>query len=207
VESPDRPRAHTRDDAASESLALLARAQAGDQHALDDLLRRYLPRLKRWIGGRLPRHHRGLNDTDDLVQETLINVLRVLPDFEIRHEAGLQAYLRHAVWNRLRQEIRRWTDRPLGAELDESLSATDPSPLELAIGQQAIERYEAALEELDEDERSAIVLRLEFGHSYPELAMMLEKRTPDAARKIVERALPKLAESMQRQRAAAGDVT
>jgi RNA polymerase sigma-70 factor (ECF subfamily) len=206
VDSPDRPRADTRDEAASDSLALLARAQAGDRDALDDLLRRYLPRLKRWIGGRLPRHHRGLNDTEDLVQETLINVLRVLPDFEIRHEAGLQAYLRHAVWNRLRQEIRRWTDRPVGAQLDESLSATEPSPLELAIGQQAIERYEAALEELDEDERSAIVLRLEFGHSYPELAMMLEKRTPDAARKIVERALPKLAESMRRQRAAAGNV-
>jgi RNA polymerase sigma-70 factor (ECF subfamily) len=206
VDSPDRPRADTRDEAASDSLALLARAQAGDRDALDDLLRRYLPRLKRWIGGRLPRHHRGLNDTEDLVQETLINVLRVLPDFEIRHEAGLQAYLRHAVWNRLRQEIRRWTDRPVGAQLDESLSATEPSPLELAIGQQAIDRYEAALEELDEDERSAIVLRLEFGHSYPELAMMLEKRTPDAARKIVERALPKLAESMRRQRAAAGNV-
>lgn len=178
-------------------MALLARAQAGDQAALDELLRRYLPRLKRWLHGRLPASARGLADTDDLIQDTLINVLRVLPDFEIRHEAGLQSYLRQALWNRLREEVRRWAKKPVSLALDDGLTSPLLSPIEEAIGQEALNRYEAALQQLDADERSAVVGRLEFGYSYPELALMLGRNTPDAARKLVERAIPRLATLMR----------
>jgi RNA polymerase sigma-70 factor (ECF subfamily) len=68
------------------------------------------------------------------------------------------------------------------------------------IGLDALERYETALKLLDPDERSAVVGRLEFGYSYPELALMLNRRTPDAARKLVERAVPRLAELMKHAR-------
>ena len=178
-------------------MALLARAQAGDEHALDELLRCYLPRLKKWVSGRLPDHCRSLNDTDDLVQDTLINVLRVIPEFEIRHDAGFQAYLRQAVWNRLRAEIRSRGAKPSMVGLDDGLTSPEDSPIDRAIGQEALARYEAALLNLDDDQRSAVVGRLEFGYSYAELAMMLGLRTPDAARKLVERALPRLAEWMR----------
>jgi RNA polymerase sigma factor (sigma-70 family) len=174
------------------SLGLLERAQAGDVRALNELLRRFVPRLKRWITGRLPNECRDLCDTNDLVQETLMRVVGALPAFEVRHDAGLQAYFRQAVWNRLREEIRRASRRPPLLELDESLPAEDASPLERAIGAEAVARYEAALQRLDEDERSTVIGRLEFGYSYPELALMLGKRTPDAARKLMERAVPKL---------------
>jgi len=178
------------------SLALLTRAQAGDPQALDDLIRRYLPRLKKWVSGRLPSGHRGLVDTDDLVQETLINVVRLLPSFEVRHEAGLQAYFRQAVLNRLRDGVRTNAGRR-HVGIDKDLAVEQPSALELAIGRQALERYERALQKLDNDERSAVVGRLEFGYTYGELALMLNRRTPDAARKLVERALPRLAEWMR----------
>jgi len=183
-------------DVGSTSLALLTRAQAGDSQALDDLLRRFLPRLKTWITGRLPGRYRDLCDTEDLVQETVIRTLKVIPEFEVRHDAALQVYLRHALWNRLREEIRRSGRRHVSDTLDEEVAAQDCSPLERAIGLQAIERYESALQKLDIDERSAVVGRLEFGYSYPELALMLGKNTPDAARKLVERAVPKLAALM-----------
>lgn len=181
----------------SGSMALLARAQAGDEQALDELLRSYLPRLKKWVSGRLPDHCRGLNDTDDLVQDTLISVLRLIPKFEIRHDAGFQAYLRQAVWNRLRAEIRSLGAKPLTVELEDGLTSPESSPIDRAIGQEALARYEAALLNLDEDQRSAVIGRLEFGYSYPELALMLGRRTPDAARKLVERALPLLADWMR----------
>ena len=184
-------------DGMSSSMVLLARAKAGDQHALDELLARYLSRLKHWISGRLPGRCRSLCDTDDLVQETIVRVAKALPDFEVQHEAGLQAYLRQALWNRLREEIRRTANGRDPVELDESLPAAGPSPLEQAIGSQALERYETALNTLSYDERSAVVGRLEFGYSYAELALMLGRRTPDAARKIVERALPQIAASMR----------
>ncbi len=185
-------RAGLSDEVTSTSLALLARAQAGDVQALEDLLGRLLPRLRTWISGRLPGRYRDLCDTEDLVQDTVVRTLRILPAFEIRHDAGLQAYLRQALWNRLREEIRRSGRRGPSESLDESLAATDSSPLERAIGLQAIERYEAALQKLEDDERSAVIGRLELGYSYPELALLLGRNTPDAARKLVERAIPRI---------------
>jgi RNA polymerase sigma-70 factor (ECF subfamily) len=184
-------------DMGSSSLALLARAQAGDSQALEELLRRLLPRLKTWITGRLPGQYRDLCDTDDLVQETIIRTLKVVPEFEVRHDAGLQVYLRQALWNRLREEIRRSGRRKTNEALAEQTLIHESSPLERVIGLEAIERYESALQKLDIDERSAVVGRLEFGYSYPELALMLGKKTPDAARKLVERAVPKLAAWMR----------
>jgi RNA polymerase sigma-70 factor (ECF subfamily) len=184
---------------ASTTLALLARAQAGDRQALEDLLRVLAPRLKRWVTGRLPNWYRDLSDTDDLVQETMIRTLRALPDFEVRHEAALQVYLRQAVWNRLREEIRRARRRPAAGNLDDAAPLADAaaSPVEQAVGRAALDRYEAALARLGEDERAAVVGRLEFGYSFPELAAMLGRRTPDAARKLVERSIPRLAEWMR----------
>src|SRR5215831_15222191 len=89
------------------SLALLLRARNGDQDACNELCARYLPRLRRWAHGRLPAWARGSLDTHDLVQDTFIQVLRRLPDFDPRHEGAFHAYLRLTVLNRIRDEIRR----------------------------------------------------------------------------------------------------
>ena len=97
------------------TLDLLQRARAGDQDALNALFGRYLPPLRRWARGRLPRWTRDLRDTDDLVQETLVQTLGRLDAFEPRHEGALQAYLRQAVVNRVRDEVRRVGRRPAAA--------------------------------------------------------------------------------------------
>src|SRR3954468_19823323 len=46
---------------------LVERAKSGDGDALNQLFARYLPSLRRWASGRLPRWSRDLMDTDDLV--------------------------------------------------------------------------------------------------------------------------------------------
>jgi len=61
-------------------------------------------------------------------------------------------------------------------------------------------QYEKALERLKPEEREAIIARVEMGHSYEELAVMLDKRTAEAARKTAQRALVRLAEEMKRGR-------
>ena len=73
----------------------------------------------------------------------------------------------------------------------------DTSPLEAAIGSQTLDRYEAALARLTEDEREAVVTRVEFGLSYAEVADALGKPSADAARMAVVRALVKLAREME----------
>src|SRR5712671_6028856 len=84
------------------SLDMLRRAQSGDAEALNQLLARYLPRLKRWATGRLPAHARGMADTQDLVQETVSRAFRKIDGIEIRGEGSLQAYLRQVLLNQIR---------------------------------------------------------------------------------------------------------
>src|SRR5215208_3378585 len=90
------------------TVELLARVRNGDRDALDALFSRCLPPLRRWARGRLPAAARGALDTQDLVQDTILNSLRRLDQFESRHEGALQAYLRQAVLNRIRDEARRF---------------------------------------------------------------------------------------------------
>jgi RNA polymerase sigma-70 factor (ECF subfamily) len=177
---------------------LLERVRAGDDGALDTLLGRYLPRLQRWARGRLPRWARDLTDTDDLVQETLLRSFKQMERFEHRNDGALHAYLRQAVLNRIRDELRHKSRLPERRELDEQHADASPSPLEAAIGTEAMERYEAALARLRPEDREAIIARVELGLSYAELAEALGKPSEEAARKAAERALVRLAEEMKR---------
>jgi RNA polymerase sigma-70 factor, ECF subfamily len=178
------------------TLELLARVRQGDREALDRLFARCLPPLRKWARGRLPAAARGALDTQDLVQETVLHSLRLLDDFESRHEGALQAYLRQAVLNRIRDEARRFVRRPTPAALSESLPAETASPLDIAIGRQGVERYEAALQRLRPADREAIIGRLELQHDYRELAGLLGKPNANAARVAVTRALARLMEQL-----------
>src|ERR1700681_619663 len=89
------------------TIELVVRARAGDRLAMEALLERCLPPLKRWAHGRLPAAARGNMDTGDLVQEAALHVLGRLDRFEPRHVGAMQAYLRQSVINRIRDEARR----------------------------------------------------------------------------------------------------
>ena len=178
------------------TLSLLTRARAGDDEALNDLFARYVPLMRRWASGRLPRWARDLSDTHDLVQETLLQTFKKIDAFDHRGEGALQAYLRQAVMNRIRDELRRADRRPAPLALDSGAADPGLSPLETAIGAEVVERYEQALERLSADDRELIVARVELGMTYGELAQATGKPSSDAARMAVGRALIRLAEEL-----------
>ena len=188
-EDPDR-------GATDRTADLLARGREGDRDALDQLFARHIPLLRRWASGRLPRWARDIADTPDLVQETAFQTFTHLDTFEPRGDGALQAYLRQALVNRIRNELRRAATRPAPAGLDSAVPANDTSPYEAAIARETSERYEAGLAQLNPEQRDAIVTRVEFGLSYAEVAEALGKPSADAARMAVVRALVKLAKSM-----------
>ena len=194
----DRSTGRTAPLALDSTFDLVERAKTGDAEALNRLFTRFLPALRRWASGRLPRWTRDLMDTDDLVQETVVRAVKRLDNFESRHEGALQAYLRQAIMNRIRDEVRRTKRTPIPTELDENASDHTASPLEVAIGTEALERYEAALARLRPEEREAIVARVEMDGSYQDVAQALGKPSADAARMAVTRALLRLAEEMHR---------
>jgi RNA polymerase sigma factor (sigma-70 family) len=187
-------------DPLESTVELLARAKQGEERAVEQLFERCLPALRRWARGRLPHYARDLADTQDVVQEAVLNSLHRLDSFESRHQGALQAYLRQAVVNRIRDEIRRVGRRPVATELDEQHADLAPSPLEHAIGREGIARYEAALQRLRPADREAIVARMELQQSYEEVAVALGKPNANAARVAVTRALAKLVEEMERER-------
>jgi RNA polymerase sigma-70 factor (ECF subfamily) len=178
------------------SLTLLERARTGDRAAVDALIARHYPRLQRWASGRLPRWVRDMADTQDLVQETLFQTFKRIESFEPRGEGALQAYLRQAILNRIREEFRRAKRRPVRSELDSRVEDRGRSPLEEAIGQETVERYERALAALRQEERALIVARIELGYTNQELAEEFGKPTPNAARMAAERAIIRLAREM-----------
>lgn len=182
------------------SMNLLRQAQAGDRQALDDLLARYLPRLRRWASGRLPSGIRTMNDTGDIVQDAIINALRNLNGIEIRTDGALQAYLRRSVNNRIIDLYRRHGRRPPREEIPEDAVGAGPSPLEDAIGAEALDNYERALASLRDEDREAIVLRVELGLEYDEMARQLGKPSAAAARMAAARAIARLAQAMRRGR-------
>jgi RNA polymerase sigma factor (sigma-70 family) len=183
---------------AESTFHLIARARAGDQQALERLFERHLKPLQRWARGRLPKWARDIADTDDLVQDTLTQTFRRIEDFEPRRVGALQAYLRQAVLNRIRNELRRKARQPHATDVDDIEVDSAESPLEQAIGREAVERYERALQRLTAEDREAVIARVEMGYSYDELAEALGKPTPDAARKAARRALARLAQEMER---------
>lgn len=79
-----------------EDVTELARlAQSGDEDALNELFSRYQEPLRRIVRVRLGKRIRqaGALDSMDIVQETFVNAHRKLPDFEIRHERSVIAWL------------------------------------------------------------------------------------------------------------------
>ena len=176
---------------------LLDLARRGDETALDRLFARHLEPLQRWATGRLPAWARGMTDTDDLVQDTLLRTFKRVESFEPRRVGALQAYLRQAVLNRLRDELRKHHP-PTTTDLEELEIEAGDSPLDQAIGREAVERYERALERLRPEDREAIIARLELGMSFEELTVALAKPSLAAARKATQRAVVRLAEEIKK---------
>jgi len=187
-------------DDAETTVQLLGRIRTGDQGAVESLFQRYAAPLQRWAHGRLPSWARGALDTHDLVQDTFTHVVQRIGEFEPRHEGAFQAYLRQALLNRVRDEIRRVKRKAPAEPLDSGSPASDPSPLEEAIGQEAQERYDAALQRLRDDDREAIILRIELGYAYADVAEALGKPSIAAAHMAVSRALVRLAKEMSSER-------
>lgn len=179
---------------------LLDRVRDGDPSARNDLAARYLPMLRRWSHGRLPRAARDMADTDDLVQVALMKALNKIEGFVPRREGAFLAYLRTTVLNSVRDELRRLARRPGRDSLDERMPTSGPSLVERAIGREMLEAYEAALSGLPEEHQEAVIMRVEFGYTYPEIADALGSPTANAARMTVSRALIRLAEEMDEHR-------
>jgi RNA polymerase sigma factor (sigma-70 family) len=177
-----------------ETVSLLQRVRAGDDAALEALLVRLLPRLRRWAHGRLPASARGMLETGDIVQAVAVKAMKRLGAIQIDHSAALGYYLRQAIANEIASHWRQVIRRPNETSLGDSVPADGTSPLDRLIGAERLSRYEAALQRLPLPDRETIIGRFELAYDYEELAQYLGKPSVGAARVAVHRAIKRLAE-------------
>jgi RNA polymerase sigma factor (sigma-70 family) len=163
------------------------------------LLQRCLPQLKQWAHGRLPMAARGRFDTVDLVQDAALDVVARLHVFAPQHVGAMQAYLRRAVINRIRDEMRRVTRRPPHTILPDNHPSDGITPLDVAIRRQKDERYREALGHLTPKDRELIVARIELQWSFTEITQRFGLPTVGAARMAVKRAQQRLADQLGRR--------
>lgn len=185
------------DDQLSDStLHVLNRAKNGDEAAARVLIERSLPPIRRWAHGRLPRQARSDADTEDVIQDVFLRTLRRIRRFQHRTVGGLQAYLRTAVVNRVRDIVRATRRRGTPVDIDiEPIRDWKPSPLESAIMRQRLDRFLDALSRLRPADRQVVVWRIELGYTADEIAVKLGK-SKGAAAMTVSRALTRLASEL-----------
>lgn len=147
----------------------------------------------------MPRWMRRLADTSDVVQDVLVHTFRRLDAFEPRGRHALRAYLRQAIQNRIRDELRRAGRSPQVEPIGPEHPDSQPSPLEAAMGAEEAARYRAALSRMDAAERELIVGRFQMGYSYEQLALATGRVSSEATRAAVKRALVKLAAEIRHE--------
>ena len=166
---------------------LVVRAKVGDRSAENELVRRSLPRLRRFAHGRLPPAVRNGYDTEDIVQDSILQTLQRLPAFDPARPGGLQAYLRVALQNKVKDAVRR---RARFGSLGDVAEPVDrrPSPYDAVEEKEMVARQEAVLNRLRQSDRALLVARIELGYDYAHIARLFGKPSPDAARVAVHRA-------------------
>lgn len=144
---------------------LLARYADGDQAAARALTFRHAPRVlalaRRMLGDRA--------EAEDVAQETLLRMWRVAPDW--RDEARLSTWLYRVASNLCVDRLRRRRDQ--GLEGVDELPDGAPAPLAELETRDRARALEAALAELPERQRLAVVLRHMEERSNIEIAEIL----------------------------------
>lgn len=175
------------------TLTLVTRARMGDRAALELIAERYQAALTRFAHGRVPPAARGLVDTCDIVQMAVVRTLGRLDSIDASLRGSLLAYLRSAVLNQIRDEIRRAQRRPHPGGLSPDLPSRDRDPIEIVISKETLQRYDTALAQLPCDQQEAFIMRIEMDCSFREIAEALGRPSAESARMLVRRAIQTLA--------------
>ncbi len=190
---------------------LIIGAQGGDASAINRLFERHREALRRMIELRLDRKLRQRVDASDIVQDVLIDANRRLPEYLQKPAMPFHLWLRQIAQDRMidahrrhRGAARRSLDREqpmvLGGANDRStielaaqLCDRNPTPAAEATARELQQRFEAAIEQLDEQDREIVLMRHFEQLSNSEAAQAL-KLSPPAASMRYLRAMRRLRE-------------
>ncbi len=181
----------------TETQQLLAAARDGDDAARNQLLERHREALRRMVDLRMDPLLKRRLDASDIVQDVLVEANGRLADYLKASGMSFQLWLRHLAKDRLidvhrrhRVAARRSLDREQSLEPADDRSALDLAelvrdreltPAAAATHHELEQRFQQAIERLDEIDREVILMR-HFEHlSNQETAEALQLSQPAAA--------------------------
>jgi RNA polymerase sigma-70 factor (ECF subfamily) len=157
---------------------LVERVQQGEKGAFDILVRRYEHKLVNVIS----RYIRDPSEVHDVAQEAFIKAYRALPNF--RGDSAFYTWLYRIAINTAKNHLVASSRRPPGDDVDaqdaEQFEADSglkeyATPERLALSSELATTIQAAIDELPEELRTAIVLRELDGLSYEEIAAAMDR--------------------------------
>ncbi|MAB87848.1 MAG: hypothetical protein CMJ90_00115 [Planctomycetes bacterium] len=197
-----------RDESVKANLAL---ARGGDRRALDRLLETVHGRLRRLAEGRLGPGLRAKMRTSDVLQSTYLDVVKSVERFEGEDEEAFVGWVARIMENNIRDKGKYFQARkrrdPEGATLPlneaEDVKTPGATPSVEVVRAEDLVLVSRALEDLGEDYRQVIILRLVEGRSHKEVGELLG-RTEAATRMLLSRARAALALALDRLRNESG---
>jgi RNA polymerase sigma-70 factor (ECF subfamily) len=183
----------------SETQELLTAAAAGDASAVNQLLERHRAALRRMVDLRMDAALVRRVDASDIVQDVLVEANRRLPEYAKAPPLPFHLWLRHMARDRIvdahrrhRAADRRSIDReqPLASPSAAGRSSLDLAgqlrdireltPQAAATQRELQERFFAAVDSLDENDREVILMRHVEHLSNQEVAQALDLSEPAA---------------------------
>jgi RNA polymerase sigma-70 factor (ECF subfamily) len=183
-------------------------ARDGDAAAADALFTRYAPKVRQLVERRLGGELRGFAQIDDVLQESMLDAYRGIEDFKDEGDGRFIQWLTRIVENNICDLRRRLQPRKQGlAQMPEPSSsssgeglaarAREPSPSEIARGDELAQVVEQALARVHPTYRKIILLREMRGLSYEEIAKELGYEHAKTARVKLSIAKTKLRREME----------
>ncbi len=175
------------DDTSSDEAEWIRAAQAGDRSAFARLIERYWDRLYRWL------YHltRDRHAAEDLTQETFLRALAAVKSF--RPGSNFRAWVFRIGHNNFVNQKR--AERRTKHTLPDDAAAAGIASEVVAEDREALEVVNRAVAELSADFRAALLLHVQEGLSYREVAKVLST-TEETARWRVFKARQKLMKAL-----------
>jgi RNA polymerase sigma-70 factor (ECF subfamily) len=156
---------------------LVARAQMGDKRAFDLLVVKYQQKVANLIA----RYMRDSSEVQDVTQEAFLKAYRALPRF--RGDSAFYTWLYRIAINTVKNHLVAQGRRPPGDDLEAEVAEQmdmggrlreHATPERELLTDEIARTVQAALDDLPDDLRTAIVLREIEGMSYEEIADAME---------------------------------
>lgn len=186
-----------------------AGAVRGSRPKTKDSIERNLAELRRFVRRRLGPALRGRDDSMDIVQSTVRELLSVASRLDAKGDDALRRLMFEKASRKLVDRYRYHRARKRDAARErrppepgsrseraaESPRAPDPTPSALLIAVEANAKLAAHLDRLTEDQRAVVVQCRILGLSHAEVAEVM-CRTEDSVRNLLHRALARLSSSL-----------